>query len=133
MKARCYPNFIQKRQGNKIHFLTEVIGGRIIRRTFDLNSSDIITLEIDEFLSDVSKEVRGVIMKQRLLNDAKYDGQPYTITDLPEGIGILDVMTEIKRDNYISPSGSDTVTEEEAEQAINKAVERKRATQSEEK
>jgi hypothetical protein len=126
-KKRYYPNFFQQRYGNTIYLLTEVMGGKIIRREFKLKSDSVIHEDFYEqrqrFLDDAAREVSKRLSFQTGMFDAFYDGTPYTLENLPDGIGILDVMTEIR----IADSLSDKVTEEDIVTAINAAVERKRA------
>jgi hypothetical protein len=124
-KKRYYPNFIQKRHGNTIYFLTEVMGGKIFRREVDLSEADWtgVCYQRNVFLAEAKEEAHNVINAQIKKYNANFDGTPYTLENLPDGIGILDVMTEIR----IADSLSVRVTEKDMVTAINAAVERKRA------
>jgi len=123
-KERYFPNFIQKREGNEIHFLTEVVGGTIFRRTVTLSDDTDIEKERETFFWEADKEILKILREQIDTYDANYDGKLYTLEDMPVGVDILDVMSEIRRDAEFQSEKE--VTHDQVEVAIFRALRRKK-------
>lgn len=127
-KSRYYPNFIESRRGNTVNMLTEVVGGGIHRRSVKLGDGYInLQRERDLLIFDAERSVRQILAENMRNCYIEEDTERYTLDNLPDGVTILDVMNEARREGVISLSGNDLdTTEEDVEVWIYQALERKR-------